>query len=182
MTQTQNNDRSKLIRRSPEFETWRSMVARCTNPKYSGYANYGGRGISVCKRWLVGDGNRHGFIYFIVDMGLRPEGCTINRINNDGNYEPSNCEWATLADQRSNRRKERLYRRRNSACRLIGVYADSDRRRWRARITINQHCIFIGNYSTAIEAALARDDFVVQRGLERTLNFPERHRLIASAI
>jgi hypothetical protein len=86
------------LSQSPEFTVWQNMIERCTNPKNTAYENYGGRGISICERW------RESFSNFYADMGPRPEGTTINRIDNDGNYEPSNCQWATDQEQQRNKR------------------------------------------------------------------------------
>jgi hypothetical protein len=72
------------------------MRERCTNPKNKRFKDYGGRGIKVCDRWEQ-------FENFYADMGIRPVGTTIDRKDNDGNYEPSNCRWATDAEQRANK-------------------------------------------------------------------------------
>jgi len=93
----------------PEYYIWASMVQRCSNPKAKQYEDYGGRGIKVCKRWLVFDN-------FIADMGPRPEGkhpsgramYTIERKNGNGGYSPDNCVWATYKDQSTNRRGGRI--------------------------------------------------------------------------
>lgn len=87
---------------SPEYNVWEHMIQRCTNSNDDSYHNYGSRGITVCDRW------RESFMAFFSDMGARPgRGYTIERINNDGGYEPGNCRWIPKALQSKNRRANR---------------------------------------------------------------------------
>lgn len=78
------------------------MRKRCTCPSNAGYKNYGGRGIKVCDAWM------NSFVAFLEDMGPAPEGMTLDRIDFDGHYEPSNCRWATTKEQNMNRRNTKL--------------------------------------------------------------------------
>lgn len=80
----------------PAYKIWLQMKQRCTNPKTKFFKYYGGRGISVCDRWMKS------FPAFAQDMGERPEGFTLDRINTDGNYEPGNCRWASRKEQMFN--------------------------------------------------------------------------------
>lgn len=103
-----SSDRCKSYRThqmtgTPTYRTWRSMIGRCTKSNYKKYELYGGRGITVCDKWSAS------FESFLADMGERPTGMTLDRYpNQNGNYEPGNCRWATVAEQNRNRRNNVL--------------------------------------------------------------------------
>lgn len=81
----------------PEYKAWAAMMSRCTKPKNKQYKDYGGRGIGVCERWRTAAN-------FLEDMGPRPEGTSLDRIDNEKGYEPGNCRWATNKVQSYNKR------------------------------------------------------------------------------
>lgn len=97
----EKNTTHNLYHSSPLYRRWDSMRSRCYNPNHKSYKNYGGRGVTVCRRWGK-------FENFHNDMisGYRP-GLTLDRKNNDGNYSPSNCRWATWVEQMANKRPVR---------------------------------------------------------------------------
>lgn len=83
--------------RTPEYHSWMAMRTRCLWPKFRGFQYYGGRGITICERWSD-------YAAFLEDMGPRPPGTSLDRIDGSGNYEPSNCKWSTTNEQCRNRR------------------------------------------------------------------------------
>lgn len=93
---------SKRVKASPIYVTWRQMVRRCHDTKSAGYRLYGARGVRVCDEW------RGDFTAFARDMGERPPGHTLDRIDSAGDYSPENCRWATIKQQNNNRSNVRL--------------------------------------------------------------------------
>jgi hypothetical protein len=80
------------MRKTPTYNSWYNMKSRCLNKNHTAYSYYGGRGVKVCDKWLTFDG-------FLEDMGVRPDGTTLGRLGDKGNYEKSNCEWQTKKKQ-----------------------------------------------------------------------------------
>lgn len=99
---------------SKTYQTWTAMKSRCSNPNDDHWEQYGGRGITVCEDWRTFEG-------FLRDMGERPAMRTLDRIDVDGNYEPSNCRWATVAEQNLNRRATEKRKRQ---------WTEASRKRW----------------------------------------------------
>lgn len=95
--------RNRKGKTKPEYISWQAMKERCYNTNKENYIYYGKIGIEVCERW------KNSFTNFFEDMGERPEGYTLDRIDPHGNYEPSNCRWATYKEQRNNQRKTMSY-------------------------------------------------------------------------
>ena len=93
--------RTKSTQRSAssEYKSWKAMIQRCNNPNAPNFSLYGAKGVRVTERWM----GREGFTNFAKDMGKRPVGHSLDRINGAGNYEPSNCRWATAREQNRNR-------------------------------------------------------------------------------
>jgi hypothetical protein len=107
------------LRGTSEYKSWGAMIARCYNPNEPGYLNYGGRGIGVCDRW------RQSFESFYADMGPKPTvAYQIDRIDNNGNYEPRNCRWATRRQQNRNKRTNHLLTYRG-VTRTVTDWADA---------------------------------------------------------
>lgn len=134
---------------SRTWEAWRSMRKRCYLPTARGYAEYGGRGIIVCERWSSFDN-------FLADMGECPAGLSLDRINNNGNYEIGNCRWSTWKEQASNRRTTRRYELKGSILtvselvELSGINRNTLKSRLRKRIPVEiaGECIheIVGEY------------------------------------
>lgn len=137
-----------------EYQCWQDMLQRCANERNSAFPSYGGRGIRVCERWKT-------FENFFFDMGVRPNGHSIDRIDVDGDYEPANCRWATAAQQSRNLR---THKRRD-----VGVSYCSRDKSWSAHITVKRKTVRVGSFSTQEEAIAARTKAQVEyweKGIE----------------
>ena len=150
------------LSKHPLFIKLDSMKQRCYNKNSRYYKNYGARGIKVCDEWK---NSYESFIQWGIDSGYK-KGLTIDRIDNDGDYEPSNCRWSSRATQTRNTRK--LFAHNTSGFR--GVAFLKKLQKWVARISINNKSTHIGVYLSAQEAANAYDEYVSKNNLEHTKN------------
>lgn len=143
--------------KSNEYGCWQGMKQRCYDKNHPSYKHYGGRGIKVCDRWTE---KSNGFSNFLEDMGSRPKGYSVDRINNDGSYTPENCRWATPSQQTFN---QRMRSDNTSGC--TGVYRF--RSRWVARIKINKQEIFLGSFRDRARATEARRLAEIKHGIHK---------------
>ena len=130
---------------TPTYWSWVGMKQRCNNPKGIAYKNYGGRGIKVCPEW---EGS---FGAFLRDMGEKPEGYSLDRINSDGDYTPDNCRWADRFTQASNQR------RAPTKSGKVGVTKHHKVDMWEARITRKGQLYYLGLYKDLDEAVSTRE-------------------------
>lgn len=126
--------------KTPTYRIWADMRNRCENPNNTAHKDYGGRGIKVCERWAD-------FPAFVADMGKRPAGMTIDRVDTNGDYEPSNCRWTTMTEQQRNRRNNHRLRFRGETLTIA---------EWSERTGIRQATISmrLHRYGWPVERAL----------------------------
>lgn len=132
-----------------EYESWVAMNTRCNNPKHHAHTRYSDRGIKVCNRWKKFDN-------FLLDMGKRPLGTSLDRIDNNKNYNPENCRWATAQQQQFNKNLSKT-----NTTGYIGVIYVKKINRYRATIRIPGGRFDIGHSKTAEEAALLYDQAII---------------------
>ena len=145
------------------YRVWDSMKTRCSNPRHKDAKYYYEKGVSICSDWST---NFDSFYEFAKNAGYR-HGLTIDRINNEGNYEPNNCRFVERKIQTRNTRI--IYSNNTSGYR--GVHLHTASNKWVAKLKINGKIKLVGYFSSSLEAAIARDDFIIKNNLEHTLNF-----------
>ena len=144
----------------PLYVVWSDMIRRTTNSKIKCFKYYGGRGITVCERWL-------NVSNFIEDMYTTyQEGLTIDRIDNNKGYSKENCRFVTRNIQSRNT----IVIRSNNTSGYRGVSYYKSRDKWTAKITVNNKLIHLGYFKTALDAAIAYDRYVLENNFEHTLN------------
>jgi len=141
------------------YETWKNMMGRCYNLKNKHYQSYGGRGISVCIDWQ----DLANFVSWAESTYI--EGMTMDRINNDGNYEPTNIRWSDKTTQALNKRISK-----SNTSGFVGIYWHKGNTKWFAQISVNKIVIYLGYFNSVQEAVQARDIYIIENKLPHKLS------------
>lgn len=142
--------RRQMVSDSPTYTTWINMKKRCSDKNLRNYHRYGGRGITVCDRWV------HSFKNFIEDLGEKPVDYSLDRVDNNGNYEPGNCRWATRHQQCANRVT-------NGKC--VGVFFTNQYKRWEAQLQYNGKFVLRRKFKSFDAALQARKAAEIKYGI-----------------
>jgi len=151
--------RTHGMRKFKFYGTWKAMLLRCNNPKDAGYANYGGRGVTVCEEWLDP-------LKFYADMGEPPEGTSLERKDVNLGYNKDNCVWADSSTQGANKRKSS-----KNTSGFIGVLKRRDR--WASVVQFRSGRYWLGTFNTPEEASTWRDAYIIANGWPHRLNYVE---------
>ena len=143
------------------YNTWFKMVDRCNNSKNKSYKNYGARGIVVYEEWL----DVRNFVAWAEATHPNITGVSLDRIDNDKGYSPENCRWADSTTQALNTRI-----RSTNTSGFVGVWYETNMKKWRAKITIKYNSIYIGTFKRIEEAVLARDNYIIENNLPHKLS------------
>ena len=149
------------LTKHPIYGTWAAMVKRCTNYKSWDYKYYGGRGVTVCDEWL----DVRNFVAWYDLTHPKVKGLTLDRIDNQMGYSPSNCHWVDMKTQANNKRIGK-----NNTSGYVGVYSGVIKDGWYAKVGSNNKLINIGSFKTKEEAAQARDTYIIENGLPNKLS------------
>lgn len=147
------------LARHPLYSTWKNMRSRCLDKSNSKYENYGGRGISICKEWL----DVKNFIEWAESTYV--EGMSLDRIDNDGNYEPSNCRWADITTQSINKGV-----RKDNTSGFVGVHLDIKTQMWITQISYHNKIHKLGKFVSIEEAVQTRDNYIIENNLPHKLS------------
>ena len=140
------------------YSIWGEIKRRTLNPKHNHYNDYGGRGITICGEWL----DIQNFYNWAISNGYEEnKGLSIDRIDNDGNYEPNNCRWTTQNIQARNQRI-----RKNNKSRYRGVCYHKGNNKYQAQIRVNNKSIYLGSFLTPEEGAIAYNNYIIENNLE----------------
>ena len=143
------------------YSIWYAIKRRCYNSEYKAFADYGGRGITVCEEWL----DVVKFIEWCESTCPNEKGISLDRIDNDKGYSPENCRWTDVSTQNINQRM-----RRTNTSGYVGIHWVESKLKWVSRINVEKKRIWLGDYKTIEEAVQARDNYIIENNLPHKLS------------